>query len=179
MEVRLFKKSAFHNGWTWLATVRSLTQWRCNVVISSVLWGWMDGGGAWRGFTFFLSLLQTTHMNEKRLRKMWGFFPRTLGSLSSLGSQARKDLSSSSSVVFRIFTSLRLDTLSPTLVREVPHVCLISPWSKAWCTTLPPVSSEFSVCFLKIQSQIHQGPRLSVHWYHRIHQLAPSIGMNF
>ena len=71
---------------------------------------------------------------------MWGFFPRTLSSLSFLGSQACKDLSSSPSVVFEIFTSLRLDTLSPTSVREAPHAYLISPWSKAWCTTrhIPP-----------------------------------------
>ena len=26
---------------------------------------------------------------------------------------------------------------SPTSVREVPHACLISPQSKAWCTTRP------------------------------------------
>ena len=26
---------------------------------------------------------------------------------------------------------------SPTSAREAPHACLISPWSKAWCTTTP------------------------------------------
>ena len=81
---------------------------------------------------------------------MWGFFPRTLSSLSSLGSQARKDLSLFPSVVFGIFTFLRLDTLSPTSVREVPHACLISPWSKVWCTTQPHmwVSGGFLVLIL-------------------------------
>ena len=33
------------------------------------------------------------------------------------------------------FHLLGLDTLSPTSVREAPHACLISPWSKAWCRT--------------------------------------------
>ena len=43
----------------------------CSVVTSSVLKGRTDGtdgqGWAWRGFPFFLSLLWTMHMDEKRL----------------------------------------------------------------------------------------------------------------
>ena len=70
-------------------------------------------------------------LNNKRS----GFFPCTLGSLSSLGSQACKDLSSSPSVVFGIFTFLRLDTLSPTSVGEPSHSWFISFWSNHECTT--------------------------------------------
>ena len=33
---------------------------------------------------------------------------------------------------------------SPTSVREAPHACLISPWSKAWCTTRPHTKRNIS-----------------------------------